>query len=105
MGILRGKVSFQGSGLEGLHCISQVASNGLFVTFLDGFTGTVAPQHFPSPHLQSPESFTVKKKLKARLLWVDVAVKKAGLTLQKELVEGKGFDFEGLEIGAIFDGR
>lgn len=81
-----------------------MVSNGLFVSFLDGFTGTVAPQHFPTPHLQNPESFQVKKKLKARLLWVDVAVKKAGLTLQKQLVGGKVFDFEGLEIGTVFEG-
>ncbi len=95
------------SMLYSLHDIiySQVASNGLFVTFLDGFTGSVAPQHFVSPHLQSLENFKVKKKMKGRLLWVDVAVKKAGLTFEKVLVEGKTFDFEGLEIGTIFEGR
>lgn len=83
---------------------TQVASNGLIMSFLDGFTGTVAPQHFPTPHLQTLDSFKPKKKMKARLLWVDMAVKKMGLTLQKELVEGKMFDFEGMEIGTVFDG-
>lgn len=82
----------------------QVASNGLIVSFLDGFTGTVAPQHFPTPHLQTLDSFKPKRKTKARLLWVDAAVKRVGLTLQRELVEGKAFDFDGVEIGTVFDG-
>lgn len=84
---------------------TQVASNGVFMSFLDGFTGTVAPQHLPSAYFHSLEKFKPKKKLNARLLWVDVAVKKVGLTLQRQLVEGRAHEFEGLEIGTVFEGE
>ena len=75
------------------------------MSFLDGFTGSVAPQHLPSAHFLSPDTFHAKKKLKARLLWVDVPVKKAGLTLQRELVEGRAHEFPGMEIGNYYEGE
>ena len=78
------------------------------MSFLEGLTGTVASQHLPlSPQLcPAPlDKFPVNKKLKARLLWVDPSVKKAGLTLQSQLVEGRAYEFEGLEIGDVYEGR
>ena len=75
------------------------------MTFLDGFTGTVAPQHLPSAQFLDLDKLRAKKKLKARLLWVDVVVKKVGLTLQQELVEGKAHEFPEMEIGSCYEGR
>lgn len=74
------------------------------MTFLDGFVGTVAPQHLPSAHFLCPDGLKAKKKLKARLLWVDVPVKKVGLTLQQELVEGRAHEFKEMEIGCSYEG-
>lgn len=64
----------------------------------------VALQHLPRDHDFSLEGFQPKKKLKARLLWVDMAVKGVGLTLQKELVEGRAYDFKQVDIGDKFEG-
>ena len=62
-------------------------------------------QHLSVPSDWSLDGYQVGKKVTARLLWVDVAVKRVGLTLQKRLVEGKGYNFQGIEIGDTFDGR
>ena len=75
------------------------------MSFLDGFTGVVSTRHLISPLNHPLEKFQVNKKLKARLLWVDVAVKSVGLTLQRELVEGRTRHFTGVEIGDCFEGK
>lgn len=72
------------------------------MSFLDGFEGVVSPRHLSCPHIQSLEEFTVNKKLKGRVLWVNVSAKTVGLTLQQELVEGKPYKFDGVEIGDIY---
>ncbi len=83
-----------------------MAFNGILMSFLDGFSGVVSPQHLTTPgDEEALEKFQMKKKCKARLLWVDVSVKFIGLTLQRELVEGRSFKFEGLEIGDCFEGK
>lgn len=82
----------------------QVASNGLLMNFLGGFEGAVSLHHLPSPSLHSTEAFHPKKKFRARVLWVDVAIKTVGLTIQKQLVSGRAYQFEGLEIGDSFEG-
>lgn len=64
----------------------------------------VSIQHLSVPSSRSLDEFQVGKKVMARLLWVDVAVKAVGLTLQERLVEGKGYDFQGVAIGDKFDG-
>ena len=81
----------------------QVAPNGLLVTFLGSFSGTVGVPHLPDGEL-STEDFQVKKKFKGRLLWVDVSNKTVGLTLQKCVVAGRAFEFPGIEIGDTFQG-
>ena len=66
----------------------------------------VPTHHLPSPHSSAPlEKLQPNKKLKARLLWVDVAVKKVGLTLRPQLVEGRSYEFEGIEIGDVYEGE
>ena len=84
--------------------MSQVASNGVVVTFLGGFEGSVGPRHLPSWDTL-PESLPPRKKVKGRLLWVDVEGKKIGVSLQKTLVEGRSFSFQGVEFGDVFEGE
>ena len=84
---------------------SQVAPNGLLVSFLDGFDGVIAMQHLSTPSNHSLEEYQGGKKVVARLLWVDVLVKSVGLTLRERLVQGKGYDFQGVEIGDKYDGK
>lgn len=83
---------------------SQPLSNGLVVTFLGGFEASVGLRHLPS--WDSPlDSLPPKKKVKGRLLWVDVEEKRIGMSLQKTLVEGRSFVFSGMEFGDKFEGE
>ena len=75
------------------------------MSFLGGFEGVVSLHHLPSPSLHSTETFHPKKKFKARVLWVDMAVKTLGLTVQKQVVSGRSYQFEDMEIGDIFEGK
>ena len=74
------------------------------MSFLGGFEGAVGLHHLPSPSLHSTETFHLKKKFRARVLWVDVAVKTVGLTIQKQLVSGRAYQFQDLDIGDSFEG-
>ena len=74
------------------------------MSFLGGFEGVVSLVHLPSLSLHSTESFHPKKKFRARVLWVDVAVKAVGLTIQRQVVAGKAYQFDDIEIGDIFEG-
>ena len=75
------------------------------MTFLGGFEGTVSLRHLPSPGEFSTDKYHPKKKFKARILWVDVATKMAGLTIQKQIVVGSAHSFEGVEVGDSFAGK
>ena len=81
--------------------VKQVATCGLTLSFLGGFEGSTSWRHLASKQ-HSPEQYSVGKKCKARVLWVDIASKKIGLTLQQEIVSGTGFSFGKLQIGNIF---
>ena len=74
------------------------------MSFLGGFEGAVSLHHLSSPSLHSTETFHPKKKFRARVLWVDMAVKTVGLTIQKQVVSGRSYHFEDLEIGDSFEG-
>ena len=74
------------------------------MTFLGGFDGVVSLHHLPDPSLHSTDSYHPKKKFRARVLWVDVAVKMIGLTIQKQIVSGKAYQFDAIDIGDIFEG-
>ena len=82
----------------------QVASNGLVVGFLGGFDGVVSVHHLQTPSLHSTEGYHPKKKFRARVLWVDMAVKTIGLSLQKQVVSGRPYHFDDMEIGHIVEG-
>ena len=74
------------------------------MSFLGGFDGVVSVQHLPTPSLHSTEAYHPKKKFRARVLWVDMAVKTIGLSVQKQIVSGRPYHFDGMEIGDIFEG-
>lgn len=74
------------------------------MSFLGGFDGVVSLCHLPTPSLHSTESYHPKKKFRARVLWVDMAIKAIGLTMQKQIVSGRAYEFDGMEIGDIFEG-
>lgn len=92
-----------------MHCAVddsiQVGSNGVSMTFLSGLEGTVSSRHLQNLSELTTEKYHPKKKFKARILWVDTATKTAGLTLQKQVVCGNAFTFEGVEIGDSFQGK
>ena len=81
--------------------IKQITSTGLIVNYLGSFEGVVNVRHLTN-HEFSLEKFTINKKLRAKLLWVDVLNKRTGLSLQRELVTGVGYQFKGMELGNIF---
>ena len=81
--------------------VKQVATRGITLGFLGGFEGSTSWRHLASKQ-HSVEHYSVGKKCKARILWVDNASKKIGLTLQQEIVSGTGFTFDKLQIGDIF---
>ena len=83
----------------------QVATNGLVMSFLGGFEGVVSLGHLQTPSQHSTDGFKVKKKFKARVLWVDMAVKSICLTVQKQIVSGRSYRFDGIDIGDKFDGN
>ena len=83
----------------------QLGANGLLMGFLGGFEGVVSLRHLPLPSQHSvSEGFPLRKKLRARLLWVDVGGKSLGLSLQKQVVSGTAYSFENVEIGEVFQG-
>ena len=73
--------------------------------FLGGFEGVVSLSHLQlSPSQHTTDSYKLKKKFKARVLWVDMAVKNICLTMQKQIVSGRSYQFDGIDIGDKFDG-
>ena len=76
----------------------------MVVTFLGGFEGSVGLRHLPSWDT-SLDSLPPKKKVKGRVLWVDVEGKRVGMSLQRTLVEGRSSVFSGVEFGDIYDGE
>lgn len=76
----------------------------MVVTFLGGFEGSVGLRHLPSWD-STLDSLPPKKKVKGRLLWVDVEGKRFGVSLQKTLVEDRRTGFTGLEFGDKFEGK
>ena len=81
--------------------VKHSVPSGLKVTFLGGFEGSISVKHLCGKDF-SPERFAIGNKLKARILWVDIPNKMAGLTLQRHVVTGSEYRFSGMEIGDTF---
>ncbi len=75
------------------------------VSFLDGIEGVVSSQHLSAPSCHSTADYQVGKKVRGRLLWVNVSAKTVGLTLQERLLGGVAYDFKGMKIGDKFAGK
>ncbi|KAK3250540.1 hypothetical protein CYMTET_40083 [Cymbomonas tetramitiformis] len=72
--------------------VRAVLPDGLLVTFLSYFTGTVDWYHLDTelPAAKWGEAYKVGQRLQARVLYVDPQLKRAGLTLKRHLVESAG---------------
>ncbi|KAL2653093.1 hypothetical protein R1flu_021221 [Riccia fluitans] len=85
--------------------VRAVLRDGLLLSFLTYFTGTVDIFHLDSPLVGSKwaESYTVNQKLKARILYVDPITKSVGLTVNSNLVHNTVPSWA-VQIGDIFTG-
>ena len=70
--------------------VRHVLSDGLLVSFLTFFTGTIDPFHL-GPIKNAADGwksqFSENQRIKARILFVDPASKRVGLTLQRHLLD------------------
>ncbi len=72
---------------------------GLVLSFLESFEGSVSISHLTQGKFDT-KLFPIGKKVRARLIWVDVLNKKMGLSLQQHIVEGTIWQgFAEMEIG------
>ncbi|KAJ3043804.1 Protein RRP5 [Rhizophlyctis rosea] len=88
--------------------ISSVVENGLVLSFLGVFEGTVDWFHFGHVVKDSNadlfEKYKEGQKIRARLIYVDPAKKKIGLTLAPHLLSLKPFEFSSkVEVGTILE--
>lgn len=82
--------------------LQEVAQNGAVGSFLGSFEGWVGVHHLPD-RSSSLEEVHLKKKMKGRIVWVDVPNKTVGLSLSKHIVNGGGQQFGSLKIGDKFE--
>ncbi|KNC78346.1 hypothetical protein SARC_09219 [Sphaeroforma arctica JP610] len=85
--------------------VSEVLNDGLALTFL-GFDGSVDLFHLREvvdPSMLE-QKYPVKTKVRARILHINRATKRIGLTLRPDLVGLKATDFAPVEVGQKFDG-
>ena len=75
---------------------------GILLGFLDGFEGSVNWRHLATKR-SSVDKYKMGKKLKARILWIDMLSKTVGLTLQEEIISGIGFSFDQHQVGEIYE--
>ena len=81
--------------------VKESIESGLLLSFMEGFEGTVSANHLPNGKFDT-QLYPIGKKVKARLLWIDVLNKRMGLSLKKHIVCGTGYQFMGMEIGDVF---
>jgi len=82
----------------------QKTSNGILVSFLEVFKGTVINQHLDQGFAEK-QQYKPNQKLKARILFVDQQSKKFALTTLTHLVAWEPFHFsEDFKLGAVLKG-
>ncbi|KAH9270947.1 hypothetical protein BASA83_006903 [Batrachochytrium salamandrivorans] len=84
--------------------VDEALENGLGVSVFKFFKGTIDWFHLPAAEVSSEDissRFKKGQKIKPRVLYVDLARKKIGLTLSSTLVALNAPDFSGFEIGSI----
>jgi rRNA biogenesis protein RRP5 len=89
--------------------VESTLPNGIFVRFLEYFTGTIDVFHLgkPVPQNKLATTFTQGQKLRACIVVVDLENKAISLTLQPHVLSFTPFDPEqngnGVQIGEIFE--
>ena len=81
-----------------------MALNGVIGSFLGSFEGWVGVHHLHDGS-HSLDKVQLKKKMKGRIVWVDVQAKMVGLAMCKHIVQSECFQFGNLEIGDKFEGN
>ncbi len=81
--------------------VKESLESGLLLSFLGEFEATVSLNHLPIGKYDT-KYFPVGKKVKCRLLWIDVLNKKIGLSLQQRIVSANLSLFPDIEIGDVF---
>lgn len=81
--------------------VKASTKTGLLLKFLGDFEGSVSLAHLPVGKFDI-DLFPIGKKLKARLLWIDLLNKKMGFSLQTHIVSGMGYQFNDIEVGDTF---
>jgi len=75
--------------------------NGIAVSFLGVFTGSVTHQHLEKGY-QDKDEFQPKQKIRARILFIDLVNKQCALTTLPHLVAWRPFTFsKGIAVGAV----
>eukprot|EP00731_Ephydatia_muelleri_P020460 Em0013g187a len=82
--------------------LQEVALNGVIGSFLGSFEGWVGVHHLHDGS-HSLDKVQLKKKMKGRIVWVDVQAKMVGLAMCKHIVQNECFQFGNLEIGDKFE--
>jgi rRNA biogenesis protein RRP5 len=82
--------------------VTEVLNDGLTVSFLGGFTGTVSINHLSGDHIAT-EHYKRSQKVKGRIIFVDPSTKSVGVSLKKSVVENRAETFEGLSVGDIVE--
>ena len=81
--------------------VKECFESGLLLNFLGGFEGSVSSNHLSVGKFDT-KLFPIGKKVKCRLLWIDVLNKKIGLSLQQHIVSANVCQFSDIDIGDIF---
>ncbi|KAJ4801242.1 hypothetical protein LUZ62_052488 [Rhynchospora pubera] len=84
--------------------VTSILENGMMLSFLTYFTGTVDIFHLPSnfPTGQWKDEYSQNKKVVARILFIDPSTRAVGLTLNTELVLNK-LPSINVKVGDIYD--
>lgn len=84
--------------------IKKILPNGLFVSFLDYFNGTIDYSHLNKGwDVDIEQSFKLNHKMKARIIFVDYQNKLVGLSLKSHIVRYSTFSFHPLQLGQIVE--
>lgn len=84
--------------------VRSVLSDGLLVSFLTFFSGTIDPFHISTaPGKDWQHAFSDNQRVKARLLYIDPISKKVGLTLLKPLINWSLPRQSFPDLGRIFE--
>jgi rRNA biogenesis protein RRP5 len=97
--------------LPGMLCnakVQKLLPNGLFVTFLGYFAGTVDRLHLSEivvdANINESKRYKVGQKVKVRVLWINYAEKKIGLSMRPHILQWSPCTFPpSLKVGDIFD--